>query len=317
MCPPQTEPLVSIVIASYNAGPYLRPAVESVLQQSHRELDILLIDDGSEDGSIDTISHLDDSRLRILRQENAGKPAAVNRALELIEGEFYAIQDADDLSHPERIARQVACFEADPELAGVYTGYELLIEGRPIAPRFRPKSVAECAADIDQFAMPSHDPTGMYRMSLVGHFRYAEDLQIGEGHDYILRIGEAHPLMVLGECLYSYRILPDSLTRGDPERRRRFVHQVLGRACERRGLDARALFADIDEGFDQNDRDNNLVAHFLESAVDQRDAGQWLGAIQTGLYCLSRHPTDPVFYKPLALAMLPPTVARWVRRGSG
>ncbi|MEM7410552.1 MAG: glycosyltransferase family A protein [Myxococcota bacterium] len=316
MCPPHNEPLVSVVIAAYNAGDYLRPAVESVLQQSHRELEILLIDDGSTDGSVEKLSHIDDSRFRILHQENSGKPAAVNRALDLVEGEFYAIQDADDLSHPRRIERQLACFQQHPELAGVFTGYELLIDERPVAPRFRAKSAAECATDIDQFAMPSHDPTGMYRMSMVGEFRYAEDLQIGEGHDYILRIGEAHPLMVVGECLYSYRILPDSLTRSDPERRRRFVHEVLGRACERRGLDVKTIIQDLDHGFDQNEKDNNLVAHFLESAVDQREAGEWMGAVQTGVYCLSRHPADPVFYKPLALALLPGPIARRVRRRS-
>ena len=82
-----------------------------------------------------------------------------------------------------------------------------------MAPLFVAKSEKECWKAIASFRMPAHDPTGMYRISLVGGLRYEESLQGAEGLDYILRVGEKHPMVVLGECLYQYRILDTSITR--------------------------------------------------------------------------------------------------------
>lgn len=105
------KPLVSILISVYNAGGYLRPSVQSILSQTYSNLEILIIDDGSTDHCMDTIADLKDPRIRVISQENAGKAVALNRALAVLSGEFYAIQDADDVSYPTRIERQVrACW---------------------------------------------------------------------------------------------------------------------------------------------------------------------------------------------------------------
>src|SRR3954453_5720186 len=91
------KPLVSVVIASYNAGDDLRAAVRSVLRQTYQNIEVLLVDDGSTDGSVDRlVEQVTDPRVRVLRQENGGRAAALNRALQEIRGEFYATQDADD-----------------------------------------------------------------------------------------------------------------------------------------------------------------------------------------------------------------------------
>src|SRR5687767_14591739 len=98
------EPLVSVIICTYNAGNYLRDAITSILSQTHRNLEVLVVDDGSSDGSAEAAHKtINDERVRWLNQNNAGKPVALNRALNEIRGEFYAIQDADDISHPSRI----------------------------------------------------------------------------------------------------------------------------------------------------------------------------------------------------------------------
>src|SRR5579864_7265455 len=102
----------------YNAGDYLRPAVESVLAQTYQNWELILVDDGSTDGCVSRLADIQDTRLRLVSQTNAGKPAAMNRGLGMARGEFYALQDADDVSRPERIERQLACLLAHPQVAG-------------------------------------------------------------------------------------------------------------------------------------------------------------------------------------------------------
>jgi len=76
-----TKPLVSVLISVYNAGEYLRSSVQSILSQSYSNLEILIINDGSTDGCMDSMADLEDSRIRIITQKNAGKAVALNRAL--------------------------------------------------------------------------------------------------------------------------------------------------------------------------------------------------------------------------------------------
>ena len=77
----KNNPLVSVLIPVYNAGEYLRPALKSIIEQTYSNLEIIVIDDGSTDACIDTITDVKDSRIRIVSQENAGKSAALNYGL--------------------------------------------------------------------------------------------------------------------------------------------------------------------------------------------------------------------------------------------
>lgn len=98
---------VSVVMPCFNARPYVRAAVESVLKQSWQHLELLVIDDGSTDGSIETLADIKDIRLRIIRQKNSGQCAACNRGLEETSGELVKFFDADDLMDPDLLYKQV------------------------------------------------------------------------------------------------------------------------------------------------------------------------------------------------------------------
>jgi glycosyltransferase involved in cell wall biosynthesis len=97
-----TSGLISIIIPSHNHRRYVVDAVMSVLSQSYREIELLVIDDGSSDGSPDLIAAIKDSRLVLVRQQNKGAHAAINRGLEMARGDFIAILNSDDLYHPRR-----------------------------------------------------------------------------------------------------------------------------------------------------------------------------------------------------------------------
>lgn len=303
-----TSPLVSVLLPVYNAGSYLRPALESIRNQTYSNLEILVIDDGSTDGCMQSIADMKDGRVRMLCQANAGKSVAMNLALSRIQGEFYVIQDADDLSYPTRIERQVACMMEHPEAAAVFTGFDLILDNRHLAPRFRAKDVHECRKDIEGMRMPSHDPTAMWRISMVRDMSYEPSLRVGQGWDYILRAGERHPMVVLGECLYSYRTHAGSNTRQDGARRREKEREVVRRARERRGL---PMGGDHPSGWAQDrltghrDREHGLVPHFMESVLDQRRAGRWGDSLATAAACITLHPLDPYYYKPLCYHFTP------------
>jgi glycosyltransferase involved in cell wall biosynthesis len=310
------EPLVSILISVYNAGDYLRPSVESVLCQTYANIEVLIIDDGSTDHCMDSINHINDSRIRIISQPNSGKAVALNRALEELSGEFYAIHDADDISYPQRIEQQVRCLLENPQLAAVFTGHDIILDGRRLAPRFAFKNIEQCRWDIENMRLPAHDPTVMFRVSKVKDITYESTLRVGQGWDYILRVGEQYPMMVLGECLYSYRVHFESITRQDWDRRKQKIRNVKERACQRRGLNVDEFFPSrfkSSPAVIHREKEIGIVPHFMESVLDLRRAGRRQEALLTALACLRLHPCDIYYYKPLTYFLMPLGLVEYYR----
>lgn len=108
-------PLVSCIVPVFNGERYLSEALDSIFAQTHPALDVLVVDDGSTDGSAEVAKSFGD-RIRYLFHPNAGPAAARNLGLEAARGEFVAFLDADDLWHPEKLALQLARFAAVPTL---------------------------------------------------------------------------------------------------------------------------------------------------------------------------------------------------------
>jgi Glycosyl transferase family 2 len=312
------EPLVTVVMSVYRSDEFLLAAVQSVLDQTYANLEFLVVDDGNPPGSLDAIVQLGDDRIRILRQEHAGKAAGMNLALSTARGEFYVIQDADDISAPRRVEVQLQMMVENPDVACVFCGFDLIMNGTRLAPLFPAKSRQECRDTIDAFRMPGHDPTTMFRMSLVADLRYEETLAIGQGFDYVLRVGERHPMLTVGECLYSYRVESTSHSRRDPIRREELVRAILTRACDRRGLAEEdrpeALRRPPPTPDSDRNPDNNLPAHFIESTLHLRRQGQYGEALRTALACARLRPLDPHYLKALVLVLTPGPLLWLLRR---
>ena len=114
-----TSPRVTVSLAVYNVAPYLRACIDSILEQSMADLEVIAVDDGSTDGSGAILESYSDPRMRVLHQHNQGLGATRRRILSEARGEFIAVMDGDDVNLPRRFSRQVAFLDEHPEVAVV------------------------------------------------------------------------------------------------------------------------------------------------------------------------------------------------------
>jgi glycosyltransferase involved in cell wall biosynthesis len=112
------NPLVSVMIGAYNAAPYLGEAIESVFAQEYEPIELIVVDDGSTDGTAEVARSF--GRVRVISQENGGNGAARNRAVGEASGDLYAFLDADDRFTAGKLALQKAALDADPGLDMVF-----------------------------------------------------------------------------------------------------------------------------------------------------------------------------------------------------
>lgn len=121
-------PFVSVVIPSYNRADLIAETLESVLQQTYRDLEIIVIDDGSTDGTRRVVEPFVRDNVRYVWQENAERAASRNHGLRLASGEFIAFLDSDDLWLPFKVARHVEILRANSRIGLVYSDF-MQIEG--------------------------------------------------------------------------------------------------------------------------------------------------------------------------------------------
>jgi glycosyltransferase involved in cell wall biosynthesis len=116
-------PRVTAIVPLYNTRAYLEQALDSALAQHYRDFEVVVVDDGSTDGSGEIASSYArrfPRRVRLLQQANAGLPAARNTALQAGRGDYFALLDADDVWHPDHLALAMDAFDADPDLGLVH-----------------------------------------------------------------------------------------------------------------------------------------------------------------------------------------------------
>jgi len=134
-------PLVSVVIPTWNRAVYLPDAVASVCRQTFADWELIVVDDGSSDGTPAYLAGLDDPRLRVLREPHRGNPNAVrNVALGAARGRYVAFLDSDDWWEPEKLARQLAALTAHPDCGWSYTGLRCVDTGGREVPLPEPRA---------------------------------------------------------------------------------------------------------------------------------------------------------------------------------
>ena len=214
--------LVSVIIPSYNHRNYIGEAVTSVLTQTYGNLELIVIDDGSKDGSPDLIATIKDSRLKLVRQANCGAHAAINRGVGMASGEFIGILNSDDSYHPRRIEKAIAAFQQDPDLQLVSSWIDVIDgDGRLIAtkkgwenldpwPIGRPEATFKVGNDfrLNLLAANFVSTTSniVFRRSLWGQVGAMRNLRYVHDWDFLLRASEIAKCILIPEPLVRYRI---------------------------------------------------------------------------------------------------------------
>ena len=220
-------PLVSVILPVYNREKYLATAIESVLQQTYGNLELLIVDDGSRDRSPEIIKEYaaKDKRVRfVLHKENRGVSAARNTALSMARGEWIALIDSDDAWHPERLEKLLKVVDGEE---GVFVADDLLLcfdrDGELVPwesslSRRKMISFSESGLlkmDLLEYLKKLPDIKPLFPMQVASHFdlRFTEGCLAGEDFEFfchLFRVGLN--LKILPEPLYFYRLTPGALT---------------------------------------------------------------------------------------------------------
>ncbi|MEE2730641.1 MAG: glycosyltransferase [Pseudomonadota bacterium] len=116
-----TKPIFSVVIPVYNVERYIEECIQSVLNQTYHNFEIICVDDGSPDGSIERVQRFNDPRIRIVRQKNRGLAAARNTGINASRGLYIALLDSDDAWHPTKLAQHFKHLSSNPRLGVSYS----------------------------------------------------------------------------------------------------------------------------------------------------------------------------------------------------
>jgi glycosyltransferase involved in cell wall biosynthesis len=205
------EVLVSVVMPVYNTARFLPETIESILDQTHRYLEYFIVDDASPDDSWRVIESYarKDSRIVAIRNEvNVGVVRTRNTGVALARGKYVALTDGDDVSLPERICRQVAFLENNPEYGACGSNiYEIDAVGKV-------RRTVTFPAEDEQikrsffFITPIRHSTLMVRNECFARLGLYGDMP--EELDLLMRIGRTYKIANLQECLVKYRVHGDN-----------------------------------------------------------------------------------------------------------
>lgn len=199
------SPTVSVIMPTLNNGAHIKQAVGSILEQSFSNFELLIVDDGSSDGTVSQISEFTDERIRLVqRTDETGVASARNEGLRRSSGRYVAVHDGDDWSHPDRLRTQVAYLEKNPEVAVIGTGANLVDEDGTVRAR-RHVLESPSRADIETHTEFVHGSVMMRRDVLKRVGGYDEWFALAEDYELWLRLADEYAVRNIDEPLYYFR----------------------------------------------------------------------------------------------------------------
>jgi glycosyltransferase involved in cell wall biosynthesis len=223
----QRLPLLTVAMPVFNGGAQLRLALLSILRQSFTDWELILIDDGSTDRSVEGVADIVDSRVRIVCDGyNKGLAARLNEAIDMAHGEYFARMDQDDISHPERFSKQLALLQVNQSLDLVGTRCVTISENDQLLGSLPGSEKHEelCQRPWLGFHLPH--PTWMGRTAWFRKHRYAvPGPYCCEDQEMLLRTHSISHFYVLPEYLLAYR-LRDRFNLAKAWRTRKTLYQI-------------------------------------------------------------------------------------------
>jgi len=285
-------PRVSVFIPVHNRAHYIAVAVNSILAQTFEDFELIVVDDGSTDRTVEVLQRFDDPRLRVERNPgNLGIPATRNRGLELARGEYIALLDSDDHSYPERLARQVEWLDANPDVAQLGTWCSFMDADGAMLDKIRRQPLEP--EDIHShllFHCPVINRTVMARTEALREIGYNTEFPRCQDYEMHCRLIErGHRLANIPEVLVCGREHPG-----------RFTGQTSNLGRDRKLAIQERMLSHLD--IDHGDRD--LAWHYALTRKNERpeDTAAWLEWAEAWLWRIKQANRAVRFYPEPALS---------------
>lgn len=230
---------VTVLMPMRNAGAFVAGAVASILKQSERDFRFLIIDDGSDDESLNIVERIADEHIELARDgHRRGLAARLNWGLDRADTEFVARMDADDLAAPQRLSRQLAFMEANPTVGICGSWYISLESGSPPAPMTLPLEHDRLRA-MSLFTSPFAHPTVMFNLRHLdaAGLRYSEAAAHAEDYELWERARSEMVFANIPEYLLFYRRHSNQVSTVYDRQQREVVDMVRARALQRLGVE--------------------------------------------------------------------------------
>ena len=209
-----SAPLISVVMSVYNGEKYLRESIDSILDQTYKNFEFIIINDGSTDSTKEIILSYDNPKICLIdNEENMGLTRSLNRAIELSRCEYIVRQDADDISLAERLEKQLGYMKGHPQVAVVGCFGSVFnangIVGTAGNFRLSTKGIKRYLAKKNLLV---HGSVMMRKSHLAKVGYYREFFHHSQDYDLWLRLSEHFDLAILPKPLYQYRITADAIS---------------------------------------------------------------------------------------------------------
>lgn len=228
------EPLVTVFMPVYNSEQYIKEAVESILNQTYKNLEIILVDDGSTDRSIEIIKSYKDDRIRLIQNEkNMGIPYTRNVGLKEAKGKYIAIMDSDDIATPKRIERQVDYLEKNPDIDAVGSYY--IQFGEKAEKKVTPKyTKPEELKIMLMFYNPIANPSATVRKETLDkhNIKYNLDFFVAQDYQLWVQLAKVGKIEIIPEFLLKYRFGHENISKKSNREKREKRKQLISRIHE-------------------------------------------------------------------------------------
>ena len=266
-----STPKVSIVCAYYNREDHVTDSIKSLLDQTYENFEIIVVNDGSTDSTLQKLEEFKDKRLKIITQENAGFTKAILNAIDNADGEYLAIHGSGDTCHAERIAKQVdvlqnkeevgivACHVEDDSNTGDFTYTLQIPNGLPLTETLMRQNIFEHGAVMLRRSV--YEKVGGYRPFFI----YAQD------HDLWLRMSTVCDYHIVEEVLYRRFRRDDGVSRNT---QKLLIQTYLVKFA------AYCLREKLDTGIDPLEKVGPHAAFLMPPSYQLAKAIMWLGMLQ-------------------------------------
>jgi len=207
-------PTISVIIPAYNAEDTIQETIDSVLKQTFTDFELIVVNDGSQDSTLETVSSISDSRIRVFSYSNAGVSAARNRGISEARGEYISFIDADDLWTPDKLETQLAALQANPQAAVAYSWTDWIDEsGQFLRLGSHIKLHGNVLSQLllkDFVGSGSNPLIRKQALTQVGGFN--ESLKPAADWDMWLRLAAKYEFVNVPSAQILYRVAPNSMS---------------------------------------------------------------------------------------------------------